>query len=246
MQTNALAKAENTLLVSINRQHWLVAIFMVVCFLTTLFTTPHATWFDHLGRPQLDAIIPHQFGDWEEITEGLGSTVVDPEQQYAINNLYTQTVSRTYAHRASGRRIMLSVAYGDNQSFSKQLHRPEACYSSQGFNIDKVYEDQVQALGQSIAVNRMIATAGSRVEQVTYWIRIGDGLISGPPTALNIARLKMSLKGYITDGLLFRVSEINENQQEAHVLEDAFIQALLQALTPSQRSVVLGEMPKPI
>jgi EpsI family protein len=237
-QPNSLLN--QSLLAGSNRNHWFVAIFMLTCFLITLFITPHATWFDHLGRPQLDTMIPHQFGDWVEMTEGQGSTVVDPEQQYAINNLYSQTVSRTYEHRPSGRRIMLSVAYGENQSFSKQLHRPEACYSSQGFNIEKVYEEKAQVFGRPIAVNRMLATIGPRVEQVTYWIRIGDGLISGPPTALNIARLKMSLKGYITDGLLFRVSEINENQQEAHQLEDRFIQDFLGALSPSQQNIMIG------
>ena len=240
MQTNTFPQAKQLMSVNISRHHWLVAFFMLVCFVITIFITPHETWFDHLGRPQIEDVVPHQFGDWVEVTEGLGSTVVNPEQQYAINNLYTQTVSRVYEQRTTGRRVMLSVAYGDNQSFSKQLHRPEACYSSQGFNIEKVYEEKLQVNNQSIAVNRMLATIGSRVEQVTYWIRIGDGLISGPPTALNIARLKMSLKGYITDGLLFRVSEVNENQQDAHLLEDQFIHEFLGALSPAQQNILVG------
>lgn len=240
MQTDTFPQAKKLMSVSISRQHWLVAGFMLICFVITIFITPHKTWFDHLGRPQIEDVVPHQFGDWVEITEGLGSTVVNPEQQYAINNLYTQTVSRVYQQRTTGRRVMLSVAYGDNQSFSKQLHRPEACYSSQGFTIEKVYEEKLQVNNQSIVVNRMLATIGSRIEQVTYWIRIGDGLISGPATALNIARLKMSLKGYITDGLLFRVSEVNENQQDAHQLEDQFIHEFLEALNPSQKNIMVG------
>lgn len=240
MQTDTFAQDTKLMSVSISRHHWLVAIFMLICFIFTIFITPHETWFNHLGRPQIDNIVPHQFGDWVEVIEGLGSTVVNPEQQYAINNLYTQTVSRVYEQRTTGRRVMLSVAYGDNQSFSKQLHRPEACYSSQGFNIEKVYEEKLQLKERSIVVNRMLATIGSRVEQVTYWIRIGDGLISGPPTALNIARLKMSLKGFITDGLLFRVSEINENQEDAHLLEDQFIHDFLSALSPSHQNIMIG------
>lgn len=246
MQTKAHFRAAQTAIQQINPQDWWIAIFMMCCFIVTLFITPHKTWFEHIGRPQMSEIIPHQFGDWVEVTEGMGSSVIDPEQQYAINNLYTQTVSRVYEQRKSGRRIMLSVAYGDNQSFSKQLHRPEACYSSQGFKIEKVYEEKVQALGSPIPVNRMLATIGSRLEQVSYWIRIGDGLISGPPAALNIARLKMSLKGYITDGLLFRISEVTDNEHEAHILQDQFVQDFLQALSPAQRGVMIGESPKAV
>lgn len=223
-----------------NMHHWLVVFFMAACFAFASWLTPHVTWFEHIGSPQFEEITPKQFGDWVEITEAAGSRIVDPEQQYAINNLYTQTVSRIYEQRASGRRIMLSLAYGDNQSFSKQLHRPEACYSSQGFQIENLYEDKLQAIDRSIAINRMRATIGSRLEHVTYWIRIGDGIISGPPTALNIARLKMSLKGYITDGLLFRVSEVGDDEVLSNALQDQFIRDFLQALSPTQQAMMVG------
>jgi EpsI family protein len=135
---------------------------------------------------------------------------------------------------------MLSLAYGDNQSFSKQLHRPEACYSSQGFKIEKLHEDKIQALGKPITVNRMRATIGSRLEHVTYWIRIGDGIISGPPTALNVARLQMSLKGYITDGLLFRVSEVGDDEALSNALQDQFIHDFLIALNPAEQAMMVG------
>lgn len=223
-----------------NIQHWLVVFFMAACFSFAWWLTPHATWFDHIGSPQFEHVTPKQFGDWVEITESAGSTIVDPEQQYAINNLYTQTVSRIYEQRASGRRIMLSLAYGDNQTFSKQLHRPEACYSSQGFKIENLHEDKLQAIDRSIAVSRMRATVGSRLEYVTYWIRIGDGIISGPPTALNIARLQMSLKGFITDGLLFRISEVGDDEALSNALQDQFIRDFLQALTPAQQAMMVG------
>lgn len=224
-----------------NTHHWLVVFFMVACFAFASWLKPHVTWFEHIGSPQFEQITPRQFGDWVEITEAAGSTIVDPEQQYAINNLYTQTVSRIYEQRASGRRIMLSLAYGDNQTFSKQLHRPESCYSSQGFNIENLHEDRVQTIDRSINVNRMRASAGSRLEYVTYWIRIGDGIISGPSTALNVARLQMGLKGYITDGLLFRVSEVGDNEALSNALQDQFIRDFLQVLSPAQQSMMVGQ-----
>lgn len=223
-----------------NIHHWLVVFFMASCFVFASWLTPHATWYEHIGSPQFEQITPKQFGDWVEITEAAGSTIVDPEQQYAINNLYTQTVSRIYEQKTSGRRIMLSLAYGDNQTFSKQLHRPEACYSSQGFKIENLHEDKVQAIDKSINVSRMRATIGSRLEHVTYWIRIGDGIISGPATALNIARLQMSLKGYITDGLLFRVSEVGDDEALSNALQDQFIRDFLKALSPAQQGMMVG------
>lgn len=220
--------------------HWLVVFFMVACFAFASWLTPHTTWFEHIGSPKYEDITPKQFGDWVEITESAGSTIVDPEQQDAIKNLYTQTVSRIYQQKASGRRVMLSLAYGDNQTFSKQLHRPESCYSSQGFSIENLHEDKIQTNGKLIHVNRMIATIGSRLEHVTYWIRIGDGIISGPPSELNIARLQMSLKGYITDGLLFRVSEVGDDEALSNALQDEFIRDFLQALSPSQLAMIVG------
>jgi EpsI family protein len=223
-----------------NIHHWLVVFFMAACFTIASWLTPHVTWFEHIGSPKFEEITPKQFGDWVEITEAAGSTIVDPEQQYAINNLYTQTVSRIYEQRTSGRRIMLSLAYGDNQSFSKQLHRPEACYSSQGFQIENLHEDKLQVSDRLIAVSRMRATVGSRLEHVTYWIRIGEGIISGPPTALNMARLQMGLKGYITDGLLFRVSEVGDDETLSNALQDQFIRDFLQALDPRQQAMMVG------
>ena len=136
---------------------------------------------------------------------------------------------------------MLSLAYGDNQTFSKQLHRPEACYSSQGFKIDNLREEKINAVGRSIVVNRMKAEVSSRVEQVTYWIRVGSKIISGPPYMLNIARLSMGLKGYVADGLLFRVSEVTDDAASSNVLQDQFINDFLKALSPAQQVMLIGQ-----
>jgi hypothetical protein len=88
----------------------------------------------------------------------------------------------------------------------------------------------------------MEANIGPRVEKVTYWIRIGDGVISGPPTALNIARLKMGLKGYISDGLLFRVSELSDDSKLSYQFQDQFINDFLRVLGPEQRAMMIGPL----
>ena len=223
-----------------NMHHWLVVFFMATCFTFAWWLTPHVKWFEHIGSPEFEKIIPMQFGDWVEVTDSLGSTIVDPEQQDALNNLYTQTVGRTYLHKPSGRQVMLSVAYGDNQTFSKQLHRPESCYSSQGFKIESLHEEVLKTPRFPINVRRMTALRSSTLEQVTYFIRIGDKVIGGPPSALNYARMGMGLKGYISDGLLFRVSEVADDEKMSNQLNDQFINDLLKAISPAQQAILIG------
>lgn len=226
-----------------NTRHWLTFVFMMSCFALASLFTPKLTWYEHIGSPQFEQIVPKNFGDWIEVTEANSGTIVNPEVQEAVNNLYTQVVSGVYEQKSTGRQIILSLAYGDNQSFSKQLHRPESCYSTQGFKISNLYEEKINATGRPIMVNRMSANIGPRVEQVTYWIRIGDRIISGPPTALNTARLEMGLKGFVTDGLLFRVSELNEDDKLSNPLQDQFINDFLHALSPEQQAMIIGPSP---
>jgi EpsI family protein len=222
-------------------QHWLAVLFMATCFAFAWWLTPHVTWFEHIGSPQFEKVIPKQFGDWVEVTDVIGSAIIDPEQQEALNNLYTQIVGRTYLHKPSGRQVMLSLAYGDNQTFSKQLHRPESCYSSQGFKIESMHEEVLKTSIFPISVWRMTASRSSILEQVTYFIRIGDKVISGPSGALNLARMGMGLKGYIADGLLFRVSEVADDDKLSNQLSDQFINDLLKALNPEQRKMFIGQ-----
>ena len=224
-----------------NMHHWLAVSFMATCVAFAFWLTPHATWFEHIGNPQFENVVPKQFGDWVEVIDVVGSAIVDPEQQDALNNLYTQIVGRTYLHKPSGRQVMLSVAYGDNQTFSKQLHRPESCYSSQGFTVENLHEEVLKTSSFPISVRRMTASRSSTLEQVTYFIRIGDKVISGPPSALNYARMGMGLKGYIADGLLFRVSEVSDDAKLSNQLNDQFINDLLKATNPDQRAMLIGQ-----
>ena len=222
-------------------QHWLAVVFMLACTLFAWWLTPQEKWFEHLGQPQFERIIPPSFADWTQVSDGNNTLIVDPEQQEALDDLYTQIVSRTYVQQSTGRRLMLSLAYGDNQTFSKQLHRPEACYSSQGFNIKALHAEQMLANGHKIELQRMTAQVSNRQEQVSYFVRIGDRVVIGPPTNLNLARMQMGLKGYIADGFLFRVSEISDDDKASQQLHDQFINDLLKTLSPDQQAMLIGQ-----
>ena len=226
-----------------NVHHWLVVLLMLFSSLFAWWLTPEVQWFEHLGKPQFEEVIPPQFAAWSQVSDGNASLIVNPQQQEALNDLYTQVVSRTYVQKGSGRRLMLSLAYGDNQTFSKQLHRPEACYSSQGFSIQQLHPEEILANGQAIEMQRMTAQVNDRLEQVSYFIRIGDQVVSGPSLNLNLARMHMGIKGYIADGLLFRVSEISDNEKLSYQVQDQFINDLLKALSPVQQGMLIG-MPK--
>lgn len=233
------ASANNSHIKNPSIQYWLVFVFMAATLFISWWFTPHVKWYEYIGQPEFVKIIPMQFGDWFAEDTNAGE-IVDPQQKYAIENLYTQTVGRTYLHKPSGRRIMFSLAYGDNQTYSKQLHRPEACYSSQGFKIESLHQESLQLGAKAINVNRMSASIGSRTEQVTYFIRVGDKVISGPALELNYARLQMGVKGYTSDGLLFRISEISDEPVQSYSIQDQFIRDLLQNLRPNQQANLIG------
>jgi EpsI family protein len=135
---------------------------------------------------------------------------------------------------------MLSLAYDEVQQGIRQLHRPESCYSSQGFAIKSLSPDRLQVDGRSLDVFRMTAAIGNRNEQVTYWIRMGDRVIEGPPYELNLTRMVMGLKGMVADGLLFRVSEIAPEAQDSNPIQDRFIMDLLRAVTPVGQATLIG------
>jgi EpsI family protein len=221
-------------------RHYVFAVAMGLSSLIAWGITPHEYWAAHIGSPRYASELPTQFGDWRQVESGDSNSIVDPQLQEAVENLYTQTVSRLYVHVPTGRTFMLSAAYGDVQTFSKQLHRPESCYSSQGFKIKSLLPSEFRVGSHEVSTMRMTAIHGPRNERVTYFIRIGDQVIKGPASALNYARLHMGLKGYISDGLLFRISEITEDLRSSDQLQDEFLTQLVEALPSEKRRILIG------
>jgi EpsI family protein len=219
--------------------HAIVAtLLMVGALFTAVEITPSRNWFDEIGRPDLDVIVPHQFGDWQD----LGKTplgVVDPEQAEQLRIIYTQTLTRAYRHIPTGRVVMLSLAHGADQTYATQLHRPEMCYRAQGFTVtDQSNHDLVTRIG-TIKTTRLRTHAGSRNEPVTYWVRTGDRVTQGS-LQMNLARLGLALHGFIADGVLFRVSEVTSDEASSFQLQSKFMSDLLEAVPSVQRSMLIG------
>jgi EpsI family protein len=216
----------------------LASLVMVVAAVTATKMTPTRHWRAERTRPDLERVVPQMFGDWHLISSTAG-LVVDPTVAKRLGDIYDQTLARTYVND-QGYQVMLSVAYGWEQSRTLQIHRPEVCYVAQGFSVSKTESIALRVGTASIPAMRMRSALGARAEPVTYWVRIGDVIVRGN-IEQGFARLRYGLHGFIADGLLFRVSSIDSDPGRAFAVQQEFVQALLDGVKPNQRWVLAGQ-----
>jgi EpsI family protein len=164
--------------------------------------------------------------------------VVNPQTQELLDKLYSQILTRTYVN-AGGYRVMLSLAYGNDQRGSLQAHKPEVCYPAQGFQVSNVETANLKTGFGTIPVRRLFGTLGARQEPVTYWFTVGDKAVMGT-TQKKLVELRFGLTGRIPDGMLFRVSSIDADQGKAYQAQEQFVNQLLQAVAPADRKRLSG------
>lgn len=193
---------------------------------------------DQKAAVQLDQMIPEAFGSWRELKQSV-SMIVNPQEQQMLNELYSQTLSKTYINE-DGYRIMLSIAYGGDQSRDLQVHRPEVCYAAQGFQVSGAEKVALQVGGGQLPVMRLTARLGARNEPLTYWVRIGDKVVRGN-LEQGFARLSYGMQGQIADGLLFRVSSIDKEPTQAYRYQEKFVNDLMLAVAASSRPALWGK-----
>lgn len=192
----------------------------------------------HQGpKPNLETMIPAQFGEWK-LDETIVPITVSPEVAETLSLIYDQTLSRTYVN-PEGKRIMLSIAYGGNQSRALQVHKPEVCYTAQGFKVSGLVKEKLALENANVPAMRLVGEQGARVEPITYWIRIGDNIARGW-LEQNKYRILYGLEGKIPDGLLFRVSNISPDIANSYQLHDQFIREMLGAMGKSTQSFFIG------
>lgn len=190
------------------------------------------------GEFKLDQVIPQSFGDWR-VDSRVAGGIVNPQQEALLNQLYSQVLSRTYVN-PQGDRIMLSIAYGNDQRDGMALHYPEICYPAQGFQLKSNKAVSLTLAGHTIPARRLETVLGNqRYEPVTYWTVVGETAVRGG-TAKKLAEMSYGFRDLIPDGLLFRVSSIDRDSAEAFALQDKFAAQLLGALTPQQRQRLAG------
>lgn len=191
-----------------------------------------------LDGERLDRLVPTRFGNWE-LVPNAPTTIVNPQVQARLDAIYDQTMSRTYVNRSNGRLIMLSLAYGSNQSHATQLHKPEACYPSQGFQIDSLRRAEFRVAGREIPASTLHASLGPRSEYISYWMVEGDSVVRGA-LQQNFQRALLALHGVVGSGLLFRVSEISNDERSSFALQREFSDNLVSAVAPQEQSRLIG------
>ncbi|MDT7835876.1 exosortase-associated protein EpsI, B-type [Aquabacterium sp. OR-4] len=215
----------------------IVAALMVASVAGATAWRPTARLADQRPKVALETLFPKQFGDWRT-DENLPVQLVSPDTQALLSKIYNQTLSRTYVD-GKGRRIMLSVAYGGDQSDATRAHRPEVCYPAQGFQVLSSALGTLDLGGQAVKVRRLHAQQGARSEPITYWIVVGDRItVTGFEQKL--AQLSYSTRGVVPDGMLVRVSSIDRDVPQAYALQQEFVQQLALRLPGAQRAQVVG------
>lgn len=185
----------------------------------------------------LEDIVPKQFGEWRLVPES-GALVVNPQAQEMLDKLYSQIVSRTYVN-AKGYRIMLSLAYGDEQHGELQAHKPEVCYPAQGFKLHSNQASTITTPFGGIPGRRLNTSLGPRKEPVTYWFTMGETAVRSR-FEQRLTVIRFGLTGQVPDGLLFRVSSIDGSPDHAFKAHDQFVSDLLGAVPPRDRLRLSG------
>lgn len=216
----------------------LLALCMSAAAAVAAVARPTQKLVDTLPQLRLEHAVPMQFGAWVTDTQSVAG-VVNPQQTTLLNKLYSQILTRTYVDR-DGYRIMLSIAYGEDQRDANQLHYPEICYPAQGFQLISKTTGTLHFNGASIPVKKLeTSLSNTRFEPVLYWTTVGDQAVIGGAEK-KLAEMHYGLKGMIPDGLLFRVSSIDRDSEGAFKRQEAFIRDLLGVLNPADRKRIAG------
>ena len=218
-------------------RHLLIGLSMLAAATLTLALTPRLKVAEQGPKISLEAMIPKQFGEWK-LNETIAPIIFSSDVQAKLDKIYNQLLVRTYIN-SKGELIMLTIAYGGDQSYSTQVHTPEGCYVAQGFQIGELSKGFIDASGAKLPVMRLVATQGPRIEPITYWVMIGDSAVQGSMEQ-NFARWKYGLTGEIPFGILIRVSTISANESQSYRIEEQFVRDMLAAVPVQYRKVLIG------
>jgi EpsI family protein len=186
---------------------------------------------EHKHRIALDVQVPESFGEWR-LDRSVAPVVPDPGLQAMLDSLYSQTLARTYVN-ASGQRVMLSIAYGSDQgNEATAVHRPEFCYSAQGFRVEGTGTESLAVGDIRVPTQRLVARLGQRNEPITYWVTL-DEVATLPGLGRKLQQIRYGLNGQIPDGMLVRVSTISNANADSFALQQRFLNQLY-AVVPSE------------
>ena len=147
---------------------------------------------------RLETVVPERFGHWASIPPV--ADYVNSKSTQLLEEVYSQILSRTYRDERTGERVMLSIAYGGDQSEANQLHIPDVCYPSQGFRVTGGERIQLATPLGVIPAKRLMTEMPGRPEPLTYWTTVGSHVEIGMLDR-KLTQLEYGLHGEIPDGL---------------------------------------------
>lgn len=227
-------------MMDVRAKAFVIALVMCAGSALALVARPTQKVADHGPKVVLADLFPERFADWR-IDTSLPVVLPSPDTQAAIDRIYNQTLARTYIN-GQGQRIMLSVAYGGDQSDSMAVHKPEVCYPSQGFEVLSAADTTLKLAGREVPARQMLTRLGGRVEPLLYWITVGDRVPSSSGFGQKIAQLGYGLRGSIPDGMIVRVSSIDRQATQAWALQRRFLDDLIAAVPEDGRNRVVGTL----
>src|SRR5260221_6388575 len=189
------------------------------------------------AAPDLGRLVPAAFGDWS-IDPSIVPIAPAPDVQAKLDRIYNGTLSRAYVN-SKGEQMMLTIAYGGDQSDALKAHRQEVCYTAQGFTIHGLEQGSLEAPGRAIPVTRMLAVRAERSEPVTYWFTMGDRVVRGRAERLRL-QLASGLAGGIPDGMLLPVPSISAEVPAPFTAKQAFVAQLLASMPPADAARLAG------
>ena len=220
---------------------------LIILILATVVATlswnsvPHQFLADALGPMELENIVPKSMGDWKML-ETNNALLFIGGQESLSDKIYSNTLERTYVNRA-GYRIMLTIAYGKDQTDTLALHYPEVCYPAQGFKVLSNSSHTINEQQHSIATKRVLTQYENRVEPVTYWTLLGEFVYQGN-TQRKLNQMKYGLQGYIPDGMLIRISSIDADVSSAFKVQDSFIRDFIKSIPMLNKNRFVGKQVK--
>lgn len=189
-----------------------------------------------LGDRKLETLIPKSFGAWEA-RESDGLVTPQSEDSLAAR-LYNQSVGRTYAGPDNSL-VMLLIAYGNTQSDTLQLHRPEICYPAFGFAITENRAARFDVgNGAQIPGRNLVASSPGRDERISYWTRLGEYLPTSN-TEQRQMKFRTALAGIIPDGVLVRISNTLPDDEQGFGVNERFAADLLRAVPADVRPALV-------
>lgn len=221
---------------SVSRRSIALAGLMVTASAAGVALKPQKVTDASAPKIDLETMVPKQFGPWAEVPTA--AMVVNPQTQALLDKLYSQILTRTYVS-TEGYRIMLSIAYGDDQRGSLEAHMPEVCYPAQGFKLLEKQETVLTTHFGGVPTKQISTVLGTRQEPVTYWFSMGRRTVSNKLDR-RLVEIRLALTGQVPDGLLFRVSSIDPAAKSGWEQHARFVNDLLDAVPADSRLRLAG------